>query len=81
MLVWIPPAMRRYLAREDIEGWAATILERELGDGAWRPMIVVWNACCAALFAERLGGELKASLERSWASAFGSTPRERLGIA
>lgn len=77
---WLPSALREYLLRNDLEGGAATVLERALGAEAWRPMIGVWNACCSALFAERLTPELKSSLERAWATAIGSTPRERLRI-
>jgi hypothetical protein len=77
---WIPSVLRDYMVRNDIEGRAATALERTLGRDAWCPMIGIWNACCAALLAERLNPRLRSSLEHSWASALGVTPRERLGI-
>ncbi len=63
-----------------IEGKAAGLLERQLGAGIWDSVIGVWNAFCAALLFERLDPELRTSLEATWRTVLGRTPREILGI-
>ena len=49
-----------------IEGRAASILERELGGEVWLGTIGIWNALCAALLGARLSAELRGSLSATW---------------
>jgi hypothetical protein len=60
-----------------IEGSAATILERELGGEVWLASIGIWNALCAALLAERLGTSLRDDLATSWSSV---RPAQGIGL-
>jgi hypothetical protein len=61
-----------------IEGRAATFLERALGREVWSSVIGIWNASCAALLSDRLPAPLRADLEWSWRTALGATPSELL---
>lgn len=49
-----------------VEGWAATILEREIGGEVWLGSIGIWNALCAALLADRMSPSLRDDLAASW---------------
>lgn len=67
--------------RENIrnEGDAGAVLERVFGGDVWLGVTVIWNACCAALLATRLAGDLRTSLELGWRLAdVGPTPLDRL---
>ncbi|HET8587098.1 MAG TPA: hypothetical protein VFM74_04410 [Candidatus Limnocylindria bacterium] len=64
----------RLLARLDrigprwrqVEGGAATILERELGADVWLAATGIWNALCAQLLEDRLAAPLRQDLMKSW---------------
>ena len=65
--------------RMRVEGDATAILERALGGQVWRAVVVVWNACCAALLAQQLPAELRSSLEAGWRRAgIGEPPLDRM---
>lgn len=49
-----------------VEGAAATILEREMGGEVWLGAIGIWNALCAGLLADRISAALRADLTGSW---------------
>lgn len=51
--------------RNQIEGWAATILEREMGGDVWLAAIGIWNGLCAALLADRMSQSLRDDLAAS----------------
>jgi hypothetical protein len=52
--------------RHQVEGGAATILERELGGDVWLAAIGIWNALCARLLEDRLAAPLREDLMSSW---------------
>jgi hypothetical protein len=52
--------------REQIEGRAATVLEKAIGGDVWLGTVGVWNALCAELFRGRLEPSLRSDLTASW---------------
>ena len=57
-----------------VEGWAATVLEREMGGEIWVATIGIWNALCAALLAGRMSPSLREDLAASWRTVRPSQP-------
>lgn len=49
-----------------VEGWAAAILEREMGGEVWLGVTGIWNALCAALLAGRISPSLHDALAVCW---------------
>jgi hypothetical protein len=58
--------------RQQIEGQAAAILERQLGATVWLAATGIWNALCAALVGDRVDSSVRASLQASWITVVGS---------
>lgn len=63
---------RLFPVRQQVEGQAAAILERQLGATVWLASTGVWNALCAALVGDRVDPAVRASLQASWITVVGS---------
>lgn len=57
---------RLFPRSQQIEGRAATVLERAIGGDVWLGTIGIWNAMCAALLSDRLEPSLREDLKVSW---------------
>jgi len=59
---------------QQIEGQAATVLERTLGGDVWLGTIGIWNALCADLLRDRREATLRDDLATSWSKVRPSRP-------
>lgn len=59
---------------QQIEGYAATVLQKALGADIWLGTIGIWNALCAELLADRLDPLLRDDLATSWRKVLPSHP-------
>lgn len=62
--------------RPEIEGQAATVLEKALGGDVWLGVIGIWNALCADLFRDRLEPSMHSDLGASWRKVRAAGPSE-----
>jgi hypothetical protein len=71
---WIARLDKGASRSQQIEGHAATVLEKALGGDIWLGTIGIWNALCAELLADRLEPSLRDDLATSWRKVRPSHP-------